>query len=78
VRLTLVECCSVPLVPVIVNVYVAAGVLLPVETVNVEFAGDGGKVTEAGFNVQVACDGHPVTVRFTVPVNPLNAVTVVV
>ena len=64
--------------PVIVNLNVPVGVFLPVETVNVEFAGDGGKVTEAGLNVQVSPAGQPVTLRFTVPANRFCPVTVVV
>lgn len=75
-RLTLVECCSGPLVPVMVNVNVPVGVFFAVETVNVEFVGDGGKLTEVGLNVQVASDGQPETLRLTVPANPFNAVTV--
>ena len=74
----MVEWCRVPLVPVMVNVYPPVGVLLPVDTLRVEFAGDGGKVTEVGLNVQLADDGQPVTLRLTVPVNPFSAVTVVV
>jgi hypothetical protein len=58
--------------------YVPVGVFFAVETVNVEFAGDGGKVTEVGLSPQVAFDGQPVTLRPTVPVNPFKAVTVVV
>ena len=64
--------------PVMVNVNIPVGVFFAVETVNVEFAGDGGNVTEVGFSLQVASDGQPVTLRFTVPVNPFNAVIVVV
>jgi len=59
-----------------VNVRVPVGVVLVVETVNVELAGDGGKVTEIGLNVQVLAAGQPATLRLTVPVNPFNAVTV--
>ena len=65
-----------PLVPVMVNVNVPVGVFFAVETVNVEFAGDGGKLTEVGLNVQVACDGQPLMLKLTVPVNEFNAVTV--
>jgi hypothetical protein len=61
-----------------VNVRVPVGVRLLVETVNVEFAGDGGKVTELGLSVQVLLAGQPETVSFTVPANPFRAVTVVV
>jgi hypothetical protein len=68
----------VPLVPVIVKVYVPVPVLLPVLTVSVEFVGEGGSVSDAGLKVQVLRGGHPVTLRFTVPVNPFKAVTVVV
>ena len=61
-----------------VNVYVPVGVFLLVPTLRVEFAGDGGRVTEAGINLQVPLAGQPVTLRFTVPANPFKAVTVVV
>jgi hypothetical protein len=60
-----------------VNVRVPVGVRLVVETVNVEFAGDGGKVTELGVSVQVLLAGQPVTLRVTVPANPFREVTVV-
>ena len=77
-RCTVTVMVKLPLVPAIVNVNVPVGVFLAVETVSVEFAGDGGNVTEVGLSLQVACDGQPVTLRFTVPVNPFKAVTVVV
>lgn len=78
VRLTVVEWCRVPLVPVIVKVYVPVPVLRFVETVSVEFFGEGGSVSDAGLNVQVLRGGQPVTLRLTVPANPFKAVTVVV
>ena len=65
-----------PLVPVMVSVYVPVPVFLAVETVRVEFAGDGGRVTEVGLKVQVLSGGQPVTLRLTVPVNPFSAVNV--
>ena len=61
-----------------VNVYVPVGVFLAVPTLRVEFAGDGGRVTDAGIIRQVLLAGQPVTLRFTVPLNPFKAVTVAV
>ena len=77
VRLTLVECCREPLVPVMPNVYVPVRVLRAVETVRVEFAGYGGP-TGFGLKVQVLCKGQPETLRLTFPLNPLIAETVAV
>lgn len=59
-----------------VNVYVPVGVFLDVPTLRVEFAGDGGRVTEAGIILQVPPAGQPITLRFTVPLNPFKAVVV--
>jgi len=54
-------------------------VLVPevVDTVRVDVAVGFG-VTEVGCTGQVAPDGHPLTVRMTVPVNPFSAVAVIV
>lgn len=78
VRLTLVECLCVRLVPVMVNVNVPVGVEEVVETVRVEVAGDGGKLNEAGLSVQWLCEGQPMRLRLTLPVSPFSAVTVAV
>jgi len=61
---------------VMVNVYPPVGVFLPVDAVSVEVFGDGGKVNEVGFSVQVLDGGQPVTLRLTVPLKPFWAVTV--
>ena len=68
---------TLPLVPVIVTVYEPSGVALVVATVSVELPA-GGMVNDVGLSVQVAPVGHPLTVRLTVPLNPLNGVAVAV
>lgn len=74
----MVECCSEPLVPVMVKLYVPVRVLLFVETVRVELFGEGGRVSDVGLNVQVLRDGQPVTPKPTAPANPFKAVMVAV
>ena len=69
-------CVSVPLVPVTVSVDVLAGVLEAVDTVIVEL--DTGGLTEVGLNVAVAPAGRPLAVNVTMPLNPLEGVTVTV
>lgn len=64
-----------PLVPVIVNGKLPVGVVLAVVTVKVE---EPEVVTDAGLKLAVAPVGSPLTLRFTVPVNPLVGVTVTV
>jgi hypothetical protein len=59
---------------VTVSVKVPVAVVAVVETVRVEFAVG---VTGLG-SEQVAPDGHPVTVSVTLPLNPFNAVAVIV
>ena len=78
VRLTVVECLKLPLVPVIVSVYIPVGVLRLVETCRVEFAGEGGNVTDVGLKVQVARRGQPLILKLTVPAKPFKDVTVAV
>ena len=58
-----------------VKVKVPIGVLLLVMTVMVELPLP---VTDDGLKVAVARDGKPLTLKFTVPENPLTAVTVTV
>src|SRR5439155_16186222 len=65
-----------PLVPVIVSVKVPVLVPVFVDTVSVDVAMGLG-LTGVG-SVHVAPDGQPVTARFTLPLNPFNAVTVTV
>ena len=78
VRLTVVECLKLPLVPVIVSGYVPVGVLRLVETCRVEFAGEGGNVTIVGLKVQVARRGQPLILKLTVPAKPFKDVIVAV
>jgi hypothetical protein len=74
VSVTFVEWRSEPLVPVTVSVKVPVAVPVVVLTVRVEFAVG---VTGLG-SEQVARDGQPVTVSATLPLNPFNAVAVMV
>ena len=78
ISVTVVECTSPPLVPVIVIVKVRFGVLRDVTTVNVDSALDGGpRVTPVGLKLHVIpLADEPLAVRFTNPVNPFAAVTV--
>jgi len=70
-KVTLTECVSGPLVPVIARVELPAGVLPLVVTVRVELAPG---AMEAGLNEAWAPVGRPlVTLRLTVPVNPFTA-----
>ena len=62
-----------PLVPVIVSVFVPAGVLLAVVMVSVL---DPDPAMELGLKLAVAREGSPLTLRLTVPVNPFSAPTV--
>ena len=64
-----------PLVPVIVNGKLPAGVAVLVVTVIVE---DPDVVTDDGLKLAVAPEGSPLTLKVTVPVNPPDGVTVVV
>ncbi len=74
-NVTVAVCDRLPLVPVIVSVYVPAGVVVAVETVRVELPE---VVTDAGLKLAVAPVGSPLTLRFTVPVKPFRALIVVV
>jgi hypothetical protein len=69
-----------PLVPVIVRVEVATGVVLLVTTVSVEVTVVVDEVGEtlAGLNVPVAPDGKPLTPRATALVKPPVPVTLTV
>src|SRR6266404_3247515 len=73
-RVTVVEWDNVPLVPVMVKGNVPAGVVVLVVTLSVELP----EVNEVGLKVAVAPAGNPVTLKLTVPVNPLKGVTVAV
>jgi hypothetical protein len=70
-----VECTRLPLVPVMVSVDVAVGVVLPVVTVMVEGPLP---VTVVGAKVAAAPTGKPVALKVTVPLNPLSAAMVTV
>jgi len=66
---TVVEWVKLPLVPVIVKVYVPAGVVLAVVMAIVD---DPEAVTELGVNVAVAPEGRPEALKPTVPLNPVE------
>lgn len=67
----------VPSVPLMVRVYEPAGVLLLVVTVIVE-AGKLGGPDVVGLKEAVAPAGRPLALNVTVPLYPLNGVTVAV
>lgn len=72
-----VVCVRLPLDPVIVKVYVPAGVALVVLTLRVELALPlAGGVTDVGLSVQVVFEGQPLTVRETAELNPFTDVRV--
>jgi hypothetical protein len=74
-NVTVAVCVSDPLIPVIVNVALPAGVLDVVFTVSVElFPG----VIDVGLNVPVAPVGKPLTFRLTALLNPFSAPTLTV
>src|SRR5438067_2425302 len=75
VKFTVALCVRLPLVPVTVSVYVPAGVAELVVTDKVE---EPEVVTDIGLKLPVAPDGNPLALRFTLPVNPFNALIVVV
>jgi len=75
VKVTVLECDSEPLVPVIVTVNVPLGPLREVLTENVELPEP---VTLVGENEPVAPLGNPLLLNATFPVNPLMADTVTV
>lgn len=72
---TVVECTSDPLVPVIVSVKLLAGVLSDVVTVRVEVPDP---VTEVGLKVPVAPEGSPLTLSVTTSLKPPDLLTVTV
>ena len=74
-RLVVVECASVPLVPVMVSVEVPVGVAPVVVTVIVEVPL---VVTVAGEKLAVAPVGKPLALSVTVPANPFSAPMVTV
>jgi len=74
-RVTVVECDKVPLVPVMVSVDVPPGVEAEVVTVSVE---EFVPLTEAGVKKPLAPLGKPLTPRVTVPLKPFDPVTLTV
>jgi hypothetical protein len=72
VRLVVVLCVRLPLVPVMVSVNVPVGVAGAVVTVIVEVPAP---ATEVGLNVAVAPVGNPLTENVTVPLDAFTAAT---
>ena len=72
-RVTLVECVSEPLVPLMLSVELPR--VDPVTIVSVELPV---VVMEGGVKVGDAPEGRPETAKFTAPVNPLRGDTVTV
>src|SRR5215467_10403005 len=75
IRLTVVECTRLPLVPVMVTVYVPAGVVVLVVT---DMVDEPEPVTDVGLKLALAPAGNPLALRFTTPENPPDPVTVAV
>lgn len=73
---TAVECTSAPSAPVIVSVYVPAGVAVVVLTVRVELPEP--PATAAGTKLPLAPAGSPLTLKLTVSVKPPLGVMVAV
>ena len=71
--ITLTVCVRVPLIAATVIGYDPVGVVLAVLMVRVV---EPEVVIWAELNPAVAPDGNPLALKFTVPVNPFNAVTV--
>ena len=69
-KVTVAVFVSDPLVPVIVSVELATGVLELVVIVNVELEPT---VTDAGLNEAVAPEGRPLAARLIEPVKPFTA-----
>jgi len=72
---TVVECARLPLVPVIVKTKVPVGVLALVVT---DMVDDPDAVTEAGLKLAPAPTGNPLTLKFTLLLNPPDPVIVAV
>ena len=68
-NVTVVLWLRLPLTPVIVSAYVAAGVEQLVDTESVE---DPETLIDAGVKLAVAPAGTPLTLRLTVPVKPFT------
>jgi hypothetical protein len=74
-RIDVVECLKLPLVPVIVKVRVSRVALLLTCTLSVDVPDP---VTEHGLTVAVIREPCPLTPKLTVPVNPFTAAMVTV
>jgi hypothetical protein len=74
-RLTVVDFEDPPLVPIMLNVNVPAGVFLVVEIVTTVFPLP---VIEVGLNLAVAFAGKPLALKVTTPLNPFIGLTVAV
>jgi hypothetical protein len=74
-KVTVLLCVKLPLVPMTVKVLVPAGVLVVVVTVNVDVPE---VLTEVGLKLPPAPLGKPVTLKVTVPANPFKALIVIV
>ena len=74
-RVRLVLWLRAPLVAAMVSEYVPAGVAQLVEAVSVE---EPEPLTEAGLKLAIAPLGKPLTLKLTVPVNPLSGFTLTV
>ena len=74
-NVTAALCVSVPVVPVIVSGALPTGVLLVVVTLTVTLPAP---LTVLELKLDEALAGRPVTLKFTVPLNPLSAPTVTV
>ena len=72
---TVVVCVRAPLLPLIVNVYVPAGVVVLVATVMEE---EPEPITDGGLKLAVAPAGNPLALNVTIPVKPPEGVTVTV
>ena len=75
VRVNVVECLKLPLVPVMVKVRVPGVAVLLTCTLTVDIPDF---VTELGLNVAVTPEPCPLTLKLTVPVNPFTAPMVTV
>ena len=72
---TVVECVRLPLVPVMVTVYVPAGVAVVVVT---DMVDEPDPVTEVGLKLALAPAGNPLALSPTTPANPPEPVIVAV
>ena len=74
---TFVECCSIPLIAVMVSGNVPTGVFEPVVTDKVDdLAVVSVRFTDVGLNEAFAPVGKPLMLNETFPVNPFEGVTV--